>query len=610
MSLAPTKAPAECRESAEQKYRDRLVTQLVAAQSAIAPSSIAVAAGHETLTYGELNTCATQISHILHSHGIGPDTLVGVCMERSAAMVVANLGVLRSGGAYVPLDPDYPKDRLAFMLNDARPPVLLTQRHIVERLPRGKWRTITLDVDELKTSSHSGDLNDDDMAGENLAYVIYTSGSTGWPKGVQITHNNLSNLVFWHRQAFSVQPTDRATQLASPGFDAAVWEVWPYLTAGASVHIVDDAARSDPAALRNWLVKQRITIAFVPTPLAERIITLQWPGDTALKTLLTGADTLHRYPLRGLPFTLINNYGPTECTVVASSGPVPFNEHLDDLPPIGRPISNTEIYILNEEMQQVPFGVTGQIYIGGAGVARGYLNRSELTRERFVPNPFSCDPKAPLYKTGDLGRYLPDSQIAFMGRIDDQIKIRGYRIEPDEIVKALSEHPAVLASAVAALEDCAQDKYLVGYLVFGSESRPTPAELLEFLRQRLPAYMVPSTFVQLESLPLTSNGKVDRGALPVPTSSNILRDEPFVRVPTPVENRVAGILAELLKLDQVGLDDDFFLLGGHSLLATQVITQIDNAFGIELTLRDVFQAPTVAGLSDKIERLLPAEPKQ
>jgi acyl-coenzyme A synthetase/AMP-(fatty) acid ligase/acyl carrier protein len=437
--------------------------------------------------------------------------------------------------------------------------------------------------------------------------VIYTSGSTGQPKGVEITHGGLLNLVYWHQRAFSITPDDRASQLSALGFDAAVWELWPYLTAGASVHLSDGVAANDPEAVREWLISEKITICFLPTPLAERVMTLEWPKKARLRVMLTGADTLHHYPPRKLPFQLVNNYGPTECTVVATSGIVLPNEHLGCLPSIGGPIDNVQVHILNENMRQAPMGESGEIYIGGAGVARGYRNQPDLTAERFVPDPFSSEPGARLFRTGDLGRYLPDGQIAFLGRVDEQVKIRGFRIEPAEIVKVLDEHPAVQASAVVAREVEPGDKRLVAYFVPAAKAQPTHTELRNFIAARLPEYMVPATFVKLEALPLNASGKVDRAILPAPNAENMLRDSSFVAPRTPIEERLAAMLALLLDLDRVGVEDNFFLLGGHSLLGTQLIARIRDTFGVELGLRSLFDFPTISKLSGQIEALLLAK---
>jgi acyl-CoA synthetase (AMP-forming)/AMP-acid ligase II/acyl carrier protein len=351
-------------------------------------------------------------------------------------------------------------------------------------------------------------------------------------------------------------------------------------------------------------VAQGITISFVPTALCERLIALPWPAETALRVLLTGADTLHHYPPHNLPFILVNNYGPTECTVVATSGHVLSGKRLDRLPTIGRPISNTQIYILNEQLEQVPIGTMGELYIGGVGLARGYLNRPGLTAQSFLPNPFISVPGARLYRTGDLARFLSDGQIEFLGRIDEQVKIRGYRIEPQEIVTVLDAHPRVRASLVVAREDTPGDKRLVAYVVAVPQSYLTDTDLRDFLRTQLPQHMLPAVFVALGSLPLTPSGKADRAALPAPNDANILRDEVFVPPRTPVEERLAAIVAPLLHLERIGVNDNFFLLGGHSLLGTQLVSRVRETFGVELTLLSLFDNPTIEGMSGLIERLL------
>jgi amino acid adenylation domain-containing protein len=580
------------------------VPQLVSAQAAAAPDSVAVTHGKLSLTYRDLEVRASQLAHFLRSLGVGPEGVVALYLNRSLAMVVGALAVLKAGGAYLPLDPTCPPERSAFIMKDARTPILLTGKGMVGELPVRTQKVVTVDPEGRLAATGTSEPVLAQAKAEDLAYVIYTSGSTGQPKGVEITHSSLRNLVFWHQHAFRVNSGDRASQLSALSFDASIWELWPYLTAGASVHLPDDLALNEPAAVRDWLVSQRITISFLPTPLAEQVIRLDWPAKTTLRVLLTGADTLHCYPSRKLPFQLVNNYGPTECTVVATSGTVHPDEHPDRLPTIGWPIANTEIYILNERMRQVPIGEPGEIYIGGAGLARGYRNRPDLTSERFVPNPFSSEPDARLYQTGDMARYLPDGQVEFLGRVDEQIKIRGFRVEPAEIVTVLDQHQSVKASIVLAREVEPGDKHLIAYFVPAGMVHPTHAELRNFIAARLPDYMVPATFVKLDSLPLNPSGKVDRAALPGPNAANMLRDDAFVEPRTTIEKRVAEIVAALLDLEQVSAADNFFLLGGHSLLGAQLIAKLRDVFTVELSLRGLFDAPTVAKLSARIEAVL------
>jgi amino acid adenylation domain-containing protein len=522
-------------------------------------------------------------------------------------MVVGALGILKAGGAYLPLDPTYPMARIAFQLNDGEIPVVVTGKNMAERLPAGAWRVVALDSEgqtSFQTSAGDCESPTIEVRGEDLAYVIYTSGSTGQPKGVEITHVSLENLVRWHQQAFAVAPSDRATQQASPGFDAAVWELWPYLTAGASVHIPDDDTRSNPESFRDWLVAHAITIAFAPTPMAERLMLLDWPSNTALRVLLTGAEALRHYPPATLPFAVVNNYGPTECTVVTTSGTVQPEERPERLPTIGRPISNVQVYILDENLRQLPVGTPGELYIGGVGLSRGYRSRPELTAERFVPNPFSTQSGSRLYRTGDIAYFLPDGQIAFIGRSDDQVKIRGYRIEPNEIASVLDRHPMVQASVVVAREDTPGEKRLVAYVMPKEDGQLTDKVLREFLLATVPEYMIPAGFYRLDSVPLNASGKIDRNALPLPARANQLSDEDYIAPRTQVESHMASILATLLRLEKVGVNENFFLLGGNSLLGAQVIARVRDTFGVELTLLSLFDHPTVSGLSAEIERLL------
>ena len=591
----------------QQDYpRDAYVPQLVARQAAATPEAVALAAGDQTCTYRELNRRANQVAQYLQTLGVQPGVLVGLCVERSFDMVVGLLGILKAGGAYVPLDPGYPPDRLAFMLNDTQAPVLVTQQRLISRLPSGVARVVLLDTDTAVLAQQSEAEPVLSATASDLAYVIYTSGSTGRPKGVQITHESLLNLLFWHHRAFAVTPSDRATQLTSPAFDATGWELWPYLTAGASVYLLDEESRVVPELCRDFLLSHGISITFLPTALAESVMALEWPSTTSLRYLLTGADALHHYPSPSLPFALINNYGPTEATVVATFGRVFPTECVAIPPSIGRPIANTQIYLLDEHLRQVPIGTPGELCIGGAGLAKGYLNQPELTAEKFIPHPWSSEPGARLYKTGDLARYLPDGQIAFMGRIDHQMKIRGYRIEPDEIMSVLNEQPAVRMSLVIAREDAPGDKRLVAYVVPVPGAYISAGSLREMLAKRLPDYMVPATFVLLEALPVTPNGKVDRAALPAPGATNTLQDAVEAFPSTPIQKRLNGIVAPLLGLEQIGIDDNIFLLGGTSLMGTQVIVRVAEAFGVELPLRTLFESPTLRLLSVEIERCIVA----
>jgi amino acid adenylation domain-containing protein len=581
------------------------VHQIFEEQVERTPDATAVVSKDQRLTYSQLNRRANQVAHQLRASGVGPDVLVGICLKQSLEMMVGTLGILKAGGAYLPLDPNYPRERLSFLLDDSRVSLLITQQHLAD-LPGPNVEVICFDCQGNFAQQPTANLENIASA-ENLAYVIYTSGSTGLPKGVEITQSSLMNLVLWHQSAFQVTPADRASVLASVGFDAAVWETWPYLATGASLHLPDEMTRFSPERLRDWLVNDEITIGFLPSALAERVMASEWPASTALRVLLTGAETLRQFPSNKLPFKLVNNYGPTECTVVTSSGLVAPQVHPDALPTIGRPITNTQVYILDEKLRNVPAGVAGELYVGGAGVARGYLRRPDLTAERFIQDPFSDEPNARLYKTGDVARFLSNGEIVYVGRIDDQIKIRGYRIEPNEIVAVLDRHPSVETSVVVAREDANNEKRLVAYVILKSESRPSADELRIFLANELPEYMVPAVFVILDALPLTAHGKIDRKALPVPDSKNSLRDQPFTPPRTPIEERLATILCSLLQLDQVSVHDNFFFLGGHSLLGTQLIARIRGAFGVEVALRTLFDTPTIGDLSTEIERLILAK---
>lgn len=574
--------------------------------AAATPGAVALVSNTLTVTYAELEQRANRLSHHLRSLGVGPNVLVGLFLDRSVEFVVGALSILKAGGAFVPLDPGVPAERLRSMFHDAQPPVVVAHSRTEAKLPSYSGKLVLVDdapaSDVLETAETTVTVDEGD-----LAYVIYTSGSTGLPNGVEITHSSLRNLLNWHQHAFDVTPLDRASHQAPIGFDAAVWEIWPYLCAGATVYLAPDQITCQAERFRDWLLTEKITIAFAVTALAERMLLLPWPEDTPLRILLTGADVLHLHPSAKLPFKLVNNYGPTECTVVTTSGMVPAGEQQVALPTIGWPIDNAQVYILDEEMREAREGEAGEIYVGGAGVARRYLNRPQLTATRFVSSRFEGGKEARLYRTGDLGRYLPDGQIAFLGRRDEQVKLRGYRVELEEIVCYLNTHPAVHVSAVVCREDKPGDKQLIAYVVLAPEARPEEVKLREFLSMRLPEYMVPTAFVRVEALPLTEHGKIDRAKLPAPDGLNLLRDDSFVAPTTPIEERLVTILAPLLRVGSISLNDNFFFLGGHSLLGAQVISRINQIFRVEMTLLSLFEHPTVAEIASEIERLILAK---
>ena len=581
--LGPVYRSAELPPARVGCARKACLPQLVSAAAAAAPHATALRMGSERLSYGELDARAEGLAGRLKSLGVGPEVVVGVGIGRSFDYVIAALAVWKAGGAYLPVDLEWPEERRAFVLEDARAAVVISKGLQVEARR------------ELAQRANA------EITRENLAYIIYTSGSTGRPKGVEVTHGNLLNLVFWHRRTFGITAADRASQVAGLAFDAAVWELWPYLSAGASITLADETTRTSPELLRAWLAAERVTVSFVPTALAEPMLQGAWP-TTSLRYLLTGADTLHKHPAAGLPFQLVNNYGPTECSVVATSGVVRAGS-VHGKPSIGSAIANTQIYLLNEELQPVAPGETGEIYIGGSSVARGYRNQPDLTAEWFLKNPFSPAVDGRMYRTGDLGALLPDGQIAFHGRVDNQEKIRGHRIEPDEIVCAMTRHPKVATAAVAGV-GAGCNRQLAAYIVPAAGEAPRSSELREFLGRELPEYMIPSIFVSIATLPLTSNGKLNLSALPVPSAGNALDTTEYRAPESSIEMQMASILAELLHVERVGLDDNFFLLGGHSLLGTQLVLRAKERFGVTLTLRELFTAQTVGKLADEIERRL------
>lgn len=605
--------PASCRHqfaNTENKAGNRNPASIparIAEHARQTPNRTAVSDERGSLTFAELENKANRLAWDLSEAGVGRETCVGLLFDRSTDFIVAALAVMKCGGAYLPMDSAVPADRASLMLADADAPAVLSHRGKTQAWAPDAWRII--EIDNLPAVPPVMPYPDH-FEPENLAYVVYTSGSTGTPKGVEITQANLLNLVEWHNRAFGVTADDRASQVAGFGFDATSWEIWPHLAVGASVHVADEATRRSPTALRDWLLEHKISIAFAPTVLAEQLMHAEWPADTALRTLLTGADTLHRRPIEGLPFTVVNNYGPSECTVVSTSGVVAARDDVDGPPSIGKPIDNAAVFLLDEHLKPVAHGEPGELCVAGSLVGRGYRKRHDLTESRFVTYTNEAGQSVRIYRTGDRAKWLPNGELAFLGRLDDQLKIRGYRIEPGEIVANLDRIPGIEAAAVTAI-DAGNGPMLVAYVVPASSSNLNETDLRTYLAARLPDYMIPQQFVRLDALPLTPNGKLNKAALPMPSSDNWLTaPQPSSASPKKtlpageqsLEEQIAALVASLLEKPAVDHHDNFFMLGGHSMLAAQLMARIGDLFGVKLSLRQLFSSPTVAALAAEVEK--------
>jgi amino acid adenylation domain-containing protein len=575
------------------------------------PDAVAVVFEDHHLTYRQLNRRANQLAHYLQEMGVEPETLVSICLERSSEMMVGLLGILKAGGAYLPLDPMYPQERLAFMLEDSRSPVLLTQSQLLDKLLRHQARAICLDADGAAIARMPYTAPTRVVTADNLAYTIYTSGSTGRPKGVQIPHHAVVNFLHSMRQKLDLREMDVVLSVTTLSFDIAGLELFLPLVVGGRVELASRAVAADGAQLMKELSTSGAT-AMQATPATWRLLLgAGWQAGERLKALCGGERMS-----RGLADQLLtqgivlwNLYGPTETTIWSSAYKV---EAVDGPVSIGRPIDNTQICLLDSHLQPVPVGVPGELYIGGDGLARGYLNHPDLTSERFIPNPYPLLSMEGgqrrgqrLYRTGDLARYLPDGNIEFLGRIDHQVKVRGFRIELGEIEAMLSQHPQVRETVVVAREDGAGpaltalgvDKRLVAYVVASDGCDPTVNEMRRFLQEKLPDYMIPSVFVMLAALPLTPNGKVDRRALPAPDQSRPSLEQVYIAPASEAERAIAAVWRDVLQVERVGVHDNFFDLGGHSLLMVQAHRQLMTKLGVEFPMADLFKHTTIAALA-------------
>ena len=555
------------------------------------------AAVRDALTYGELDRRANALANRLAGLGAGPGGLVAVCLDRSPELVITLLAVLKTGAAYLPLDPANPYDRLVGIVADSAVSIVVTSEELSGRFAGARLAVV---CPQWSESAAAGPVGPDHP--RQRAYVIYTSGSTGQPKGVEVEHAGLANLVGWHLDAYRLEPADRAALVASPGFDASAWELWSALAAGASVHIPPDDVRAEPRRLAEWLAGERITVTFLPTATAEAVLAEPALRRGSLRALLTGGDALRRTPPDGVSWRLVNHYGPTENSVVATAGPV--DPGAAGPPAIGKPIGNVRAYVLDAAGEPVPVGVPGELYVGGAGVARGYLADPARTAASFVPDPYGGEPGGRLYRTGDLVRWRPDGQLDFLGRADDQVKVRGHRVELGEAEAALREHPAVRDAVVVVRERGDLAAFVV---LHRGAAVPTADELRAGARRRLPSYMVPSAYAALDRLPLNPSGKVDRRALTWPQGTPLVRRARGDHPSAPTEVAVAEIWRRVLDVDDIGREDNFFDLGGHSFLALRAREHVDRTFAVEVPVAELFRYPTVATFAEYLDRIRSAE---
>ncbi|MET0398426.1 MAG: amino acid adenylation domain-containing protein, partial [Longimicrobiaceae bacterium] len=585
---------------------DLCVHQLFEAQADRIPAALAVVYAGGTLTYAQLDARANPLARFLRGRGVGPDTCVGLCLERGPEMMVALLGILKAGAAYVPLDPRYPAERLAYMLESSAAPVLLTQESLAAQLPQSGAEVVRVDADRERIGAESAERVDGGGAWpDSLAYVIYTSGSMGWPKGVAMPHRPLVNLLAWQMRDWRASAPAVTLQFTTISFDVSFQEIFSAWSTGGSVVLIGEETRYDPAAILETMEREGVERLFMPAVALQNLAEVadaQGRAPTALREVVTAGEQLRvSAPLRrwmgALEAPLYNHYGPSETHVVTALALTGDPVEWPLLPGIGVPIANTRCFVLDGRGEPAPVGVPGELYLGGVSLARGYLGRPDLTAERFLPDPFLQTSGGRLYRTGDRARWLSDGTLEFLGRVDEQVKVRGFRVEPGEVEAALERHPGVREAVVVVREDAPGEKRLVGYVVPADGAEASSAELRAHLKASLPEYMVPGAFVVLERLPLTPSGKVARRTLPAPER---LSAEDFVAPRTPAEEVLAGIWGDVLRVERVGAEDDFFELGGHSLVATRVVSRVRQAFGVELPLRALFEAPTVAGLAGRI----------
>lgn len=596
----------------------KCIHELFEQQAMRFPNRPALRCGEQEFSYAQLNTRANQLAHYLRKSGVGANTAVGLCVERSAEMIIGLLGILKAGGCYVPLVPDNPKPRLAHQLRETKAPVILTQKNLLENLPEFEGKLFCLDRDAA-LFQHEPRVNPQIInSPEDLVYVIYTSGSTGVPKGVAVRHRNLVNYSHFIRRRLQLEQANQGLHCATVSTisaDLGNTCIFPALISGGCLHVIGYEMAMAANLFAAYVAKHPIDVLKItPSHLSTLLNAPEGPAVLPRKHLVLGGEASSWHLIERIrqagKCAVLNHYGPTEATVGCCTFAVAENDVKSWAPatvPIGKPIANDEVYIVDRHLQPVPVGVAGELCIGGAGLAQEYLNQPEQTAERFIANPFSKDPTDRLYRTGDLARFLPDGNIEFLGRIDHQVKIRGFRVEPAEIEAALRKHPGIRQTAIVPYDDPGGEKRLAAYFV--SAQALASDDLRRSLTEQLPEYMVPSAFVRVDEIPLTANGKVDIKALPSPDQP-APAEHKFVAPRNPDEEKLVGIWQEVLKMDRVGVTDNFFELGGHSLLATQIISRIRSTFKVQMPLHSFLESPTVAGLAEKLGQCPAAESEE
>jgi amino acid adenylation domain-containing protein len=580
---------------------DECLHELTARQAAATPDRIALKFGSVSLTYRELDQRANRLARFLRGLGVGPNTLVGVSAFRSIEMVVALFGILKAGGAYVPIDPEYPADRIGFMLQDSGVKLVLTHERVKSLLPPTAARLLCLDTEWASVAGCSAEPLERTTTAADLAYMIYTSGSTGRPKGALNSHRGICNRLRWMQDRYQITAADVVLQKTPFSFDVSVWEFfWPLLS-GGRLMIAEPGGHQDPAYLARVIDEEKVTILhFVPSMLRAFLAEPAAGGCRSLRHVICSGEAL-THDLQEKFFArfsceLHNLYGPTEAAVDVTHWTCQRDSR-SPIVPIGRPVANTRMYVLNESLQPVPIGAEGELFIGGVQVGRGYHNRPELTAEKFIRDPFSSDPDARLYRTGDLARWLPDGNLDYLGRIDFQVKIRGFRIELGEIESVLAQHPSVKQAVVTADQPADGERRLVAYLCARDGAPATVNSLREHLLARLPEYMVPAWFVWLDQIPLSPNGKVDRKALPAPTRARPLLAQPFAEARQPLEKQLVALWQTVIPLDEIGIDDRFFELGGNSLGLARVHAELQKQLGRDIPIATLFEHITVRTLA-------------